>query len=281
MSYYAGGSSYEILSLTANSMYVRVIMGNDPGLAWYLKFTTAQGEEETEEFVTEFEDLFWEADFDTDGALDPAVWNFETGNNNGWGNGEAQYYTEDNAEIVGGNLVITAKAEATNGFDYSSSRITTKDKLEFKYGRVEARAKLPEGAGTWPAIWMLGADYPEVSWPASGEIDIMEHAGNEQNTIHGTLHYPGRSAGDADGGTKTISNASSEFHIYTVEWSPERIWFLVDNEVFHMYENTPDSAFNKDFFLILNVAMGGTFGGAIDPAFSESSMEVDYIRVYQ
>lgn len=281
MSYYAGGSSYEILSLTANSMHVRVIMGNNPSLAWYLKFTTAQGEEETEEFVTEFEDLSWEANFDTEDALDPSVWNFETGNNDGWGNGEAQYYTDENAVIEGGNLVITAKAEATNGFNYSSSRITTKDKFEFKYGRIEARAKLPEGGGTWPAIWMLGATFPEESWPGVGEIDIMEHAGNRQNEIHGTLHYPGNFAGDADGDTKIISNASSEFHIYTVEWSPERIWFLVDNEVYHMYENTPDSAFNKDFFLILNVAMGGTFGGAIDPAFSESSMEVDYIRVYK
>ena len=281
MSYYIGTSSYEVLSITANSMYVRAVMGNNPALAWYLKFTTAQGEEETEEFVSEYNTLLKEFDFNTAGPLDTSVWNFETGNNNGWGNNEAQYYTEDNAIIEGGNLVITAKAETTNGFDYSSSRITTKDKFEFKYGRIEARAKLPEGGGTWPAIWMLGATFPEESWPGVGEIDIMEHAGNQQNTIHGTLHYPGRSAGDADGDTKTITNASSEFHIYTVEWSPERIWFLVDYEVYHMYENTPDSTFNKDFFLILNVAMGGDFGGAIDAAFSESSMEVDYIKVYQ
>ncbi len=281
MSYYVGASSYEILSLTANSMYVRVVMGNDPALAWYLKFTTIQGEEETEEFVTEFEDLFWEADFDTDGPLDPAVWNFETGNNDGWGNNESQYYTEDNAILENGNLVITAKAETTNGFDYSSSRITTKDKVEFKYGRIEARAKLPQGNGTWPAIWMLGATFPEESWPGVGEIDIMEHSGNRQNQIHGTLHYPGNFGGDADGDTKTILNASTEFHIYTVEWSAARIWFLVDGVVYHTFVNNSTTPFNKDFFLIMNVAMGGTFGGAIDPAFSESSMEVDYIRVYQ
>ena len=281
MSYYIGASSYEILSLSANSMHVRAVMGNEPGLAWYLKFTTSQGEEETEEFVSEFNDLFWEADFNTDGPLDPDTWNFETGNNDGWGNNESQYYADDNAVLENGNLVITAKAESINGFNYSSSRITTKDKVEFKYGRIEARAKLPQGNGTWPAIWMLGATFPEESWPGVGEIDIMEHAGNRQNEIHGTLHYPGNSGGDADGDTKTILNASTEFHIYTVEWSAERIWFLVDGDVYHTFENNSTTPFNKDFFLIMNVAMGGTFGGSIDPAFSESSMEVDYIRVYQ
>lgn len=183
--------------------------------------------------------------------------------------------------ISDGNLVITARAEDTEGFDYSSSRITTQDKFEFQYGRVEARAKLPEGAGTWPAIWMLGSDFDEVGWPETGEIDIMEHVGNQQDVIHGTLHYPGRSGGDADGGSIDVPGVSDDFHIYTMEWSPERIVFLVDGEIYHSYENTPDSPFNKDFFLILNVAMGGTFGGEIDPDFTESSMEVDYIRVYQ
>lgn len=283
LSYYMGASSYEILEITEDFLYVRAIMGNDPALAWYLKFsTTPPGEEEEpEEFTSIYEDLIWEADFETAGTLDPAIWNFETGNNNGWGNQEKQYYTEENAIIENGNLVITARAEETNGFDYSSSRITTEDKFEFTYGRIEARAKLPTGGGTWPAIWMLGSNYDEVGWPVSGEIDIMEHKGNEQNVIHGTLHYPGRSGGNADTGTTTIENASSEFHTYTVEWSPEQIVFLVDGLVFHKYVNDPDSAFNKDFFLILNIAMGGTFGGEIDPDFEESSLIVDYIKVFQ
>ena len=281
MSYYIGASSYEILEITANYMHVRAIMGNNPTLAWYLKFSTTQGEEEPEEFSSDYNTLFWEEDFNTDGALDPEVWNFEIGNNNGWGNQELQYYTDDNAVIEDGNLVITAKAESSNGFNYTSSRVTTQDKFEFMYGRVEVRAKLPAGGGTWPAIWMLGADFDEVGWPATGEIDIMEHKGNDPNEIHGTLHYPGRSGGDADGGTIEIENASTEFHIYTMEWSPERIVFLVDGEVYHTYANNADSPFNKDFFLILNVAMGGTFGGEVDPDFEESSMEVDYIRVYQ
>ncbi|PRX48106.1 family 16 glycosylhydrolase [Salegentibacter salegens] len=283
MSYYVGSSSYEVLNITPTTMDVRVIPGNDPALAWYLKFTTSQGgeEEEPEEFQTEYENLVWEQDFDTDGPVDSSIWNFEIGNNNGWGNQEAQYYTEDNALIEGGNLVITAKAEDTNEFDYSSSRITTKDNFEFQYGRVEARAKLPEGAGTWPAIWMLGSNFDEVGWPETGEIDIMEHVGNQQDIVHGTLHYPGRSGGNADGGSVEVPGVSDEFHTYTMEWSPERILFLVDGEVYHTYANNPDSPFNKDFFIILNVAMGGTFGGEIDPAFEESSMEIDYIRVYQ
>ncbi|MDX1760674.1 MAG: glycoside hydrolase family 16 protein [Christiangramia sp.] len=288
MSYFIGTSTYEILEITENSMYVRAIPGSNPALAWYLKFTTTPYDEQgsggdgDDEFETEFENQIWEATFDDETSLDTSVWNYEIGNgDNGWGNGEAQYYTEANTSIVDGNLLITAKRESESGFDFTSSRITTQDNFEFTYGRVEARAKLPEGGGTWPAIWMLGNNFDEVGWPATGEIDIMEHKGNEPGVIHGSLHYPGASGGDADTNTTTIENPSSEFHTYTMEWSSERIVFLVDSEVYHTYENTPDSAFNKDFFLILNVAMGGTFGGDIDPAFQESSMEIDYIRVYQ
>ncbi|HSI70488.1 MAG TPA: glycoside hydrolase family 16 protein, partial [Gillisia sp.] len=199
----------------------------------------------------------------------------------GWGNQEQQYYTTENSVIENGNLVITARAEERDGFNYTSSRITTEEKFQFQYGRVEARAKLPEGAGTWPAIWMLGSNFREVGWPESGEIDIMEHVGNQQDVIHGTLHYPGRSGGNADGGSLEVANVSTEFHIYTMEWSPERIVFLVDDQIVHTYANDPSSSFNQEFFLILNVAMGGTFGGDIDPNFEESSMEVDYLRVYQ
>lgn len=289
MSYYIGASSYEILSIDENSMHVRAIMGNNPALAWYLKFTTLSydlqnsqtGGGEEIGFQSDFDNLIWESKFESSTSLDTNTWNYEIGNNNGWGNEEKQYYTDRNTSVVDGNLFITAKKESSNGFDFTSSRITTQNNFEFTYGRIEARAKLPTGKGTWPAIWMLGSNFNEVSWPATGEIDIMEHTGNSQNTIHGTLHYPGRSGGNADGGTTVIENASTEFHIYTVEWSAERIWFLVDGEVFHKYENNADSPFNKDFFLILNVAMGGTFGGPIGDDFQESSMEIDYIKVYQ
>ena len=292
MSYYIGTSSYEILSIDDNNMYVRGVMGNNPDLAWYLKFTTTPYDQQQaggetpdtggeEGFVSQYQDLKWSEEFDVDGAPDPDVWTYEIGNNNGWGNSELQYYTSDNVKVEDGNLIITAKREASNGFDFTSSRIATKDKFEFTYGRIDARAKLTEGGGTWPAIWALGANFEEVGWPETGEIDVMEYKGNEPNKIYGTLHYPGASGGNADGGNTTISNASSEYHIYTVEWSPEHIWFLVDGEVYHEYENNPNTPFNKDFFFILNVAMGGTFGGDIDPAFQESSMQIDYIRLYQ
>ena len=285
--YYTGGDhQYHIFDRSVpGELIVRTTDGNNE-FDWWFILTSDDGSgagdgEGGAEFQTEFDDLLWEATFD-DTSLDTSVWNYEIGNgDNGWGNQEAQYYTENNTSIVDGNLLITAKRESESGFDFTSSRITTKDNFEFTYGRVEARAKLPEGGGTWPAIWMLGNNFDEVGWPATGEIDIMEYKGNEPGVIHGSLHYPGASGGDADTGTTTIENPSSEFHIYTIEWSAERIVFLVDGEVYHTYENTPDSPYNKDFFLIMNLAMGGTFGGDIDPDFQESSMEIDYIRVFQ
>jgi hypothetical protein len=281
--YYTGGDHrYEIYNRSgANDLVLRTTDGNGEFDWWFIITSTpvgAAGEEE-QGFQSKFTNLEWEENFDVDGNLDTNLWNFEIGNNDGWGNDEKQYYTDNNAVVQNGNLVITAKAESSNGYNYTSSRITTQDNYEFTYGRVEVRAKLPEGGGTWPAIWMLGANFDEVGWPATGEIDILEHKGNEPNTIHGTLHYPGNS-GSGDGSTTLISNASSEFHIYTMEWSADRIVFLVDDEVYHTYDNTPDSPFNKDFFFILNVAMGGTFGGDIDPNFNESSLEVDYIKLY-
>lgn len=280
ISYYIGTSSYEILSITENTMVLRAIMGNNDFLAWYLILTSSPGEQEPEEFESQYTDLVWEQDFNS-GALDTAIWNIETGNNDGWGNNELQYYTADNVTVADGNLVITARKEATSGFDYSSARITTEDNFEFKYGRVEVRAKVPVEEGTWPAAWLLGANFDEVGWPETGEIDIMEHKGNDPGVIHGTLHYPGRSGGNADGGTTTVQNVSSEFHLYSVEWTPEEIIFLVDNEPYHVYENSPDSPFNKNFFLIMNLAMGGTFGGTVDPDFDEATYIVDYIKVYQ
>ena len=289
MSYYIGTSTYEILEITDDYLHVRGIPGSNPALAWYIKFTTdpeggaGGGNQSAEgsELETEFENLVWEEEFDG-AALDTDSWNIETGNgDNGWGNNESQYYTADNAVVSDGTLKINAIAENTNGFDYSSARITTMDKQEFEYGRVEVRAKLPSAAGTWPAIWMLGSNFAEVGWPNSGEIDIMEHVGNDLGEVLGTLHMPGNSGGEGISKGTEVENVESEFHTYTLEWTADHILFAVDNVVFHEYENNASTPFNQPFFLILNVAMGGTLGGAIDPNFTQDTMEVDYVKVFQ
>jgi beta-glucanase (GH16 family) len=145
---------------------------------------------------------------------------------------------------------------------------------------VEIKAKLPLGEGTWPALWMLGNDIASVGWPACGEIDIMEHVGNTQNKIYGTLHYPNFSGGNAVSKTVNISHSDSEFHIYTVDWCVDTIQFYVDGILFHSFKNSSALPFHHDFFLIINCAMGGNFGGVIAPSYTSSTFEVDYIRVY-
>ncbi|MBK8089728.1 MAG: family 16 glycosylhydrolase [Chitinophagaceae bacterium] len=232
--------------------------------------------------VTVAVSLIWSEEFDVPGAPNPAKWGYDLGAG-GWGNAEQQNYTNraDNVIVSNGTLKITAKAESYNGSAYTSARLLSKDKFSFKYGKVEVRAKLPIGLGTWPAIWMLGNNVSTAGWPACGEIDIMEHIGNQQNKIYGTLHHPGHSGGNGDGGTVTIPNVSTEFHKYSLDWSAATIKISVDDVPFFTFSNNSSLPFNQNFFIILNVAMGGTFGGTIDPAFSSSTLEIDYVRVYQ
>lgn len=227
--------------------------------------------------------LVWSDEFDVPGTPDPAKWGFDLGAG-GWGNNEAQYYTNrlDNASISNGTLKITAKAESYSGSNYTSARLLSKGKFSFKYGKIEFRAKLPAGGGTWPALWMLGDNLSSVGWPACGEIDVMEHLGNQLNKIYGTLHYPGHSGAGGTGSSVMISNATTEFHIYSLEWNAGEIKIAVDGVPFYtVANNTTTMPFNQNFFVIMNVAMGGNFGGAIDPAFTSGTMEVDYVRVYQ
>jgi len=280
MGYYIKQTKYEIMSITENRLVVRAIMGGNEALAWYHTFTTTKpvppgaGED--------FTNLVWSDEFDTAGAPDPSKWSYNTGGH-GWGNGELQNYTNssENVIVADGVLKITAKKQVSGNSAYSSARLVSENKYDFKYGKVEFKAKLPTGGGTWPALWMLGKNYPTNEWPACGEIDIMEHKGNDPNVIHGTLHYPGHSAGNGNSAATTISNASSEFHIYSMIWSATSIRMFVDGVQFHTVANNASLPFNANFFLIMNVAMGGTFGGSIDPAFTQSTMEVDYVRVYQ
>jgi len=233
---------------------------------------------------TKYTKLVWADEFNKEGTPDSGKWGYDLGNGeNGWGNSELEYYTNrpENVIVQGGVLKIRAIKGSYQGSAYTSARLLSKNKFEFKYGKVEVSAKLPSGSGTWPAIWMLGSNAAEAGWPGCGEIDIMEYRGSEVNKIFGTLHYPGRSGGNADGSTKMISGAASGFHKYSLEWSESSIKIFVDDQLIHNVANSEKLPFNHDFFLILNFAMGGTFGGTVDPSFTNATMEVDYVRVYR
>ncbi len=224
----------------------------------------------------------FEDNFTINGNPDPTKWGYDIGGS-GWGNNELQFYTNrpENATALNGIMKINAIRESYNGSAFTSARLLSKNKFSFKYGKIDVRAKFPAGVGTWPAIWMLGSNINAVSWPACGEIDIAEHRGSELNKIFGTLHYPGRSGGNADGKTFVIPNATTDFHNYIVEWTPTYIKIYVDSQLYHTYVNNSLTPFNQNFFIILNVAMGGNFGGPVDPAFTNATMEIDYVKVYK
>ncbi|MCF7561622.1 family 16 glycosylhydrolase [Sabulilitoribacter multivorans] len=276
MGYYVSSSTYDVISVSDTELYVRTLDGNDPVLAWYHKFQTSPAEET---FETVFNNLVWSDEFDTPGAPDASKWTYDLGAG-GWGNQELQTYTNnaENVIVEDGFLKITAKA---NGSGYTSARLKSENLQEFTYGRVEVRAKLPAAQGTWPAIWMLGANFDTVGWPTCGEIDIMEQTGQDKTKTSGALHFPGNSAGNAVTSDTSNTTSTTEFRNYSVEWTATAIKVLVDDSVFLTFANTPDTPFNADFFMILNVAMGGTLGGTVDPAFTEDTMEIDYVRVYQ
>jgi beta-glucanase (GH16 family) len=233
--------------------------------------------------TNQLKDLIWADEFNVNGAPDTTKWAYDIGTGDwGWGNNESQYYTNraDNVKVENGVLKITSLKEVYLGSNYTSARINTQGKFSFKYGKVEIKAKLPTGGGTWPALWMLGSDINSVGWPQCGEIDIMEHVGNSQNKIHSTLHYPNFFGANGPSKSLTISSVSSEFHIYTLDWRADAIKFYVDGTLYNTFTNSASLPFNKDFFIIINSAMGGNFAGAIDPGFDFATFEIDYIRVY-
>ncbi len=228
--------------------------------------------------------LVWADEFNTAGLPDSTKWGFDIGTGDwGWGNNEKEYYTNrnENVQVSNGILKINAIKEDYKGSAYTSTRMLTKGKYAFTYGKVVVRAKLPTGLGTWPAIWMLGDNIKTVGWPQCGEIDIMEHKGSELNKIYATLHYPEHFGNNGDGNTIMIKDATTAFHIYTAEWSKENIKFYVDDVLFKTFLNSPTVPFNQDFHIIVNLAMGGNFAGELDPSITHATMEVDYVRVYQ
>lgn len=232
----------------------------------------------------------WSDEFDYSGAPASSKWDYDIGGS-GWGNNELQYYTDDTGNAVVGNGVLTVKVkkEPTEGRDYSSARLVTRNKGDWLYGRFEIKARLPEGKGTWPAIWMLPTDWAYGDWPKSGEIDIMEHVGYDQNRVHITVHTAAynHSIGTQRGNSKVIDNASSEYHLYRVDWTPYAIRGYIDDEKIFEFINEGKGSdawpFDKRFHLLINIAYGGNWGGAqgIDDSTLPQTMEVDYVRVYK
>lgn len=238
--------------------------------------------------------LIWSDEFDVDGGINMANWTAEVVPpfNGSWANGEKQHYTdrETNVFVSNGTLKIVAKKEIytyeSSTKEYTSARLITKDKVEFTYGRIDVRAKLPQGVGTWPAIWTLGANIDAVSWPACGEIDIMEHWGHIPGIASSATHNTACSGGcpDVRVGETLITDYATEFHVYSLEWTEDELRFLIDDNFKYWYKPNPKTndnwPYNADQFIILNVAMGGDWF-EIDPNFTEAIMEVDYVRVYQ
>ena len=186
-------------------------------------------------YVDDDVQLIWFDEFDTPGAPDNSKWNYNIGNgDNGWGNAEEQFYTSraENVIVEDGLLKITAKAESYSGHDYTSARLLTENKFDFTYGRIEIRAKLPEGAGTWPALWMLGSNFSTVGWPACGEIDIMEHWGTNPGRISSATHTPSSFGGTVNVGDTTVNDFSTAFHVYSLEWTADKLDFYVDDTWF-------------------------------------------------
>jgi beta-glucanase (GH16 family) len=233
--------------------------------------------------------LKWNEEF-TGAALDNSSWNYETGGD-GWGNNELEMYTNSpkNSFITkGGYLVIEARKEKVGSNDYTSARLQTKGKKEFTYGRMDIRAKLPKGQGIWPAIWMLGSNISTTLWPACGEIDIMELLGHQPAKAYGTMHWGNVGAGSTHIGSEyTLGNGnfSDKFHVFTIIRSADKIEWFVDEQKFftgNTTDVTGDNPFDKPFFFILNVAVGGHWPGNPDANTSfPQRMIVDYVRVFE
>jgi beta-glucanase (GH16 family) len=237
--------------------------------------------------------LVWSDEFDYNGLPDPAKWSYDTeGNSTGWGNNESQYYTNErlqNAEVRDGFLSITAIKEEYEGFHYTSARLRTKGKGDWLYGRFEIKVRIPDGRGMWPAIWMLPSDWVYGGWPKSGEIDIMESVGYDPFVIVASAHTESYNhlLGTHKSAKTTVNTCYSDFHVYALEWEAAEYRVYVDDILYFTFRNEgtgyKEWPFDKRFHLLLNVAVGGNWGGAqgIDDSIFPRTMMIDYVRVYQ
>lgn len=233
--------------------------------------------------------LVWSDEFNGSGLPDASKWGYDVGGS-GWGNGEAQYYTAnrlENARVQDGRLIIEARREGYGGNAFTSARLLSKQ--SWLYGKMETRAKIPGARGTWPAIWMLPTDWKYGGWPNSGEIDIMEHVGWDPGVIHGSIHTQAynHTIGTQKTAAITVGDAMSAFHVYGLEWTPEKVDVLVDGKRYFSFGNEHAGPsrwpFDQRFHLILNLAVGGSWGAVkgIDGGAFPQQMEVDWVRVYQ
>lgn len=260
----------------------------DKEVTWEVKATNHQYDIENMNYR-----LVWSDEFDYEGKPDETKWSYDVGGS-GWGNQELQYYTDDgNAWVEDGKLIIECREEEKEGCEYTSARLVTRGKGDWTYGKFEICAKLPTGKGTWPAIWMLPTDWTYGNWPSSGEIDIMEHVGYDQDVIHASIHTKSYYHSINTQKTATIrkQGVSEDFHVYGLEWLPDQIIMTIDGEEYFRFDpnkyvaapSVDEWPFDQRMHLLLNIAFGGGWGGAkgIDPSVLPQRMEIDYVRVYQ
>ncbi len=243
-----------------------------------------------------FKKLVWSDEFSKPGLPDSTKWGYDRGNgcpdNCGWGNNELEVYTEkrpENARVEDGKLILEVRKESFQGAHYTSARMVSKNKGTWKYGRFEIRAKLPAGRGLWPAVWMLPTNWHYGGWPKSGEIDIMENVGYWPDSVLGTIHtgaYNGMLGTQKTNGLH-FTDLSKAFHVYAIEWNTDTISFFVDDVKYQVFGNQHKGAetwpFDQEFHLLLNIAVGGNWGGkfGVDDEIFPQHMEIDYVRVYQ
>ncbi len=249
----------------------------------------------TDSAQTGFKKLVWSDEFNYNGLPDSTKWSYEEGNGCpkicGWGNNEKEYYTAkrpENARVENGRLIIEARKENFKGSSYTSARLVSKNKGDWKYGRFEIKAKISKGKGTWPAVWMMPTHWEYGDWPHSGEIDIMENVGYMPDSVFGSIHtgaYNGMKGTQKTKGLK-FSDLADNFHVYALEWTAETISFFVDDQKYHVFKNehtgTEAWPFDRAFHFIFNIAVGGNWGGkyGIDDNSFPQRLEIDYVRVY-